>query len=333
MTTEEGDAPGVDVELLQVLSHRRAARSRADSRDDDLRVALVIEGGGNRAAYSAGMALALDQAGLVDAFDAVYGTSGGALNAAWLLTGQGSRWLPSWAWPQVARAGVTNPWRLLRGQALVDLRVLVHHVYEAVTPMDFETILAHPTTFHPVATDAATGEATDLAPSIHDRATLQTALRASGCLPLLAGRPVVLDGRSYLDGGLSESIPYRMALAHGATHVLVLRTRREDQRARAASKLERAVLAPYFRRHGPQAGTAHAARHRRYAADDAWLNRVPGATAPTHVVQVRPPGGAPDVSRLSRDLTGIRQAIDLGQQTMAAVLARGNLGPEPEPPT
>ena len=57
---------------------------------------LAIEGGGNRAAYSAGMALALDEAGLTAAFDDVYGTSGGALNAAWLLVTQ-----QGWIWASV----------------------------------------------------------------------------------------------------------------------------------------------------------------------------------------------------------------------------------------
>jgi predicted patatin/cPLA2 family phospholipase len=45
-------------------------------------------------------------------------------------------------------------------------------------------------------------------------------------LPLLAGPPVQLGGRRFYDAGLSESVPYRTALAQGATHVLVLRSRR-----------------------------------------------------------------------------------------------------------
>lgn len=300
--------------VFEVLHARRRAGSRPGARQDDHRVALVIEGGGNRAAYSAGMAMALDAAGLTDAFDAVYGTSGGALNGAWLLTGQAQRWLPSWAWPDVAAARVNDPRRLLRGGPLVDLRVLVEHVYTQVTPMDFGAILDNPISFHPIATDAQTGLSEDLAPFIRDPSTLQTALRASACLPLLGGDPVPLGGRRWLDGGLSEAVPVRSALAGGATHVLALRTRREDQTA-APSRLEALLLARYFRKHGRNAGQSYRTRHHRYAADDELL-----ATSGPHIAQIRPPRDAPAVSRLSNDLDAIARAISIGQAAAAAAL-------------
>ncbi|MCX6398390.1 MAG: patatin family protein [Propionibacteriales bacterium] len=305
--------------VLDLLRDRRQAASRPGARDDGFRVALAIEGGGNRAAYSAGMALALDEAGLTDSFDDVYGTSGGALNGAWLLTGEAQRWMRSWAWPEVAAARITDPRRVLRGGPLIDLARLVHHVYEAITPMDFEAIIANPIGFHPMATDARTGEGVDLAPHVTDRRSLQTALRATSCLPLLAGRPVRLGGRTYVDGGLSEGVPYRSALADGATHVLVLRTRRTDQYAVPPSRLERALLAPYFLRHGWQAGRAHVGRHQTYAADDLHLADATAAPIAT-LVEVRPPIGSPDVGRLSSDLAAIETAIEIGHRTMAALV-------------
>ncbi|MEV5000118.1 patatin-like phospholipase family protein [Nocardioides sp. LML1-1-1.1] len=307
------------VGLLAALQARREAGSRPGERTDGLRIALAVEGGGNRSAYSAGMALALDEAGLTDAFDDVYGTSGGALNAAWLLSGEAQRWMRSWAWPEVAAAKITDVRRMLRGGPLVDLRRLVHHVYESITPMDFAAILANPIGFHPMATDSRTGEAADLAPYVTDRLSLQTALRASACMPLLAGRPVRVGGRTYVDGGLSEGVPYRTALAQGATHVLVLRTRRSDQSAEPPSRLERIVLAPYFLRHGRAAGAAHVRRHQSYTADDVHLAEASAAEVAL-LLEVRPPLGAPDVSRLSSDLDGIAAAIELGRATMAGLL-------------
>lgn len=294
-----------------LIISRREAGSVAGARDDEWRVALAIEGGGNRAAYSAGMALALDELGLTGSFDAVYGTSGGALNAAWLLTGEAQKWLPSWASPDVAAAGVTDPRRLLRGGPLVDLNVLVHGVYEHLTPMDFAAILANPITLHPIATDTRTGEATDLAPFISDQATLQAALRATACLPLLAGRPVRLGGRSWLDGGLAEAVPYRVALSQGATHVLVLRTRREDQ-SRSGSAVERALLAPYFAVFGRGAGRSHGAGHVTYREEDQRMRDL-AASDQVRLTQVRPPIGSHDVSRLSTDLDSISEAIAVGR--------------------
>jgi predicted acylesterase/phospholipase RssA len=61
---------------------------------------------------------------------------------------------------------------------------------------------------------------------ITDEAELRLALRASASLPFLAGPPIELDGRRFYDAGVAESIPFRTPLAQGATHILVLRSRR-----------------------------------------------------------------------------------------------------------
>jgi predicted patatin/cPLA2 family phospholipase len=202
---------------------------------------------------------------------------------------------------------------MLRGGVMVDLRVLVEHVYEHVTPMDFAAILANPISFHPIATDARSGEPGDLAPLIHDRESLQTALRASACLPLLSGRPVRLGDRTWVDGGLSEAVPYRSALAAGATHVLVLRTRREDQRL-IPTRGEGVVLAPYFLAFARGAQRSYGVRHHTYADDDEQL----AAGAP-RLTQVRPPVGSPDVARFSTDLDAIREAIEIGRSALHAI--------------
>jgi predicted acylesterase/phospholipase RssA len=92
--------------------------------------------------------------------------------------------------------------------------------------MDFHSILASGVEYHPLATDAATGKSTDLRPMISNPAELRLAIRASAALPFLAGPPVRLRGRRYYDAGVAESIPFRTPLAQGATHILVLRSRR-----------------------------------------------------------------------------------------------------------
>jgi hypothetical protein len=96
-----------------VLATRARAGSQAGARQDGFRVALAVEGGGMRGTISAGMALALDELGLVTAFDAVYGASAGAITAAWLLSRpQGLR---GWTEPAYARAFIRRS-GLLRGR-------------------------------------------------------------------------------------------------------------------------------------------------------------------------------------------------------------------------
>jgi predicted acylesterase/phospholipase RssA len=121
---------------------------------------------------------------------------------------------------------------VLRGRPVADVRALIEDLYQTTFPMDFAAVLASPVEFHPLATDAATGESTDLRPFIGNPAELRLALRASAALPLLAGPPVEFAGRRFYDAGVSESIPYRTALTQGATHLLILRSRRDPLPAR-----------------------------------------------------------------------------------------------------
>lgn len=304
-----------ELSTWQVLSARRATRSLPGARRDDARVALVIEGGGNRSAYSAGMAMAVEEAGLVDAFDDVYGTSGGALNGAWLLTGEGTRWLPLWATEEYAQERVADPRRLFRGGPLVDLKHLLHHVYVHVAPMAFERVVASPVRLHPIATDCRTGRSVDLASTIVDTASLQRALRASASLPLLAGRPVRTGGSRYVDGGVAEPVPVHTALAHGATHVLVLRSRREAQPVAPPSRLERAVMGTWMAAFAPGARETYRRRHLAHEADEAVCGSGPS------VAQVRPGSSSPDVARLTNDLGLVAGALEEGRNLLARALS------------
>ena len=270
-------------EVVRVLESRARAGSLPGERDDGFRVALAIEGGGMRGTISAGMALALDELGLVSAFDAVYGASAGAITGAWLLSRpQGLR---GWTEPAYARAFIRRSGPL-RGRPVADVRALVEELYQTTFPMDFAAVLASPIEFHPLATDAATGQSTDLRPFVATPADLRLALRASAALPLLAGPAVALDGRRFYDAGLSESVPYRTALAQGATHVLVLRSRREPMTGpmtrpmtgpmtgpdgRAPARSARLIARTTMRRESPALRAAFLGRDARLAADDRRL--------------------------------------------------------------
>jgi predicted acylesterase/phospholipase RssA len=215
-------------DVLRVIEERARSGSQPGHRDDGLRIALSIEGGGMRGTVSAGMALALYERGLLPAFDAVYGSSAGAISAAWLLS-SAPEGLRGWADPDYARSLIR--WsaplhRRPRRRPVVDVETLIEVLYQTEFPMDFASILASPIEYHPLATDAATGESTDLRPLITDAAELRLALRASASLPFLAGPPIELHDRRFYDAGVAESIPFRTPLAQGATHILVLRSRR-----------------------------------------------------------------------------------------------------------
>jgi predicted patatin/cPLA2 family phospholipase len=288
-------------------------------RPADARIALAIEGGGMRGAVSAGMVIAIHELALTGAFDFVFGASAGALNAVWLLSGNPAEGLEPYADPALIREYIRRS-NALRGRPVVDTQRLVEVLYEERLPLRFDAVLSHDVKLHPLATDVETGAAVDLEPTITDRVSLKRALRASTALPLLAGPPVEIGGHRYLDAGLAESIPFHAAVAAGATHVLVLRSRR-PQDAERPSRVSRALVGTLLRRLGEPVRHGYLDRARRLAEDDALLDRHGAdATLAPAMLAIRPPADSPRVSRLESDSGVIRAGLDAGREAALAAL-------------
>jgi predicted patatin/cPLA2 family phospholipase len=281
------------------------------------RIALVVEGGGMRGAVSGGMALALDELGLRDAFDAAYGSSAGSLNAMWLVSGRVREGIPTWVDPKLVNE-LIKPARLLRGGPVVDITTLVEERYEQLAPGLFDAVLAAGTELHPIATDVESATAVDLHDRIADDRTLRLALRATACLPLLAGPPVQLDGRRFIDAGLSAAIPFRAAIEDKATHVLVLRSRRHGERVEPSTGLGAALTARALRRVSPALERAFLTRVEREHADEDFLDAPPSEPA---ILSIHPPPGSPVPSRLERDIEVVRAGLEAGRQAAHAALA------------
>lgn len=310
--------------MLDVVRGRAESGSRPDARADAHRVALVIEGGANRGAVSGGMALALHELGLTNAFDDIYGSSAGAINGAWLTSSSPER-LVGWTDPAYTRM-LVRPHGPLRRRPIVDVRALAEIVYTRLAPMDFASIVASPVRWHPLATDAETGMAVDLHPEVREPSDVQLAIRASAAIPLLAGKPVQMGGRVLFDGGVAEPLPFPTAIAQGATHVLVLRSRRVHDSPRA-SRARAALARTVFRRYGTGFRRALATSSQRYLAADRLLNghgSLPEHFPPVAVVRPRPT--ALSVGRFSADPRALEAAFEAGRTAL-----RETLGVRAEP--
>jgi predicted patatin/cPLA2 family phospholipase len=321
-------------EVLQVIGERARSGSQPGARTDGLRIALAIEGGGMRGTVTAGMALALHELGLIRAFDAVYGASAGALTGAWLLSSNPDG-LRGWVEPTYAKTLIR--WSsMLRGRPVVDVRTLIEVLYQTEFPMDFGSVLASTVEYHPLATDAVTGASTDLRPLVGDPIELRLALRASASLPFLAGPPVQLRGRRFYDAGVAESIPFRTPLAQGATHILVLRSRRPLAAMNGAAgtasvapaigspapRPPRSVLVltrTTLRNESPELRTALLTRSARTAADAAGIADL---EASGKALTAFPPVSTPPVSRLTTDGALLAAAFEAGREAVHALFSR-----------
>ena len=245
-------------EVLRVLAARTGRGGRPYG--DGLRVALAIEGGGMRGVISAGMALELYERGLVPAFDAVYGASAGAITGAWLLSSR-PEGLLGWTEPAYAKTLIRRS-ALLRGRPAVDIRMLIEELYQTEFPMDFASILASPVEYHPLATDAATGESTDLRPLINDAAELRLALRASASLPFLAGPPIRLRDRRFYDA--AAHVPSRADIEAGMMSYM----ERELAQGAFLGSLTRHTLGLYHGEPGARGWRRTLSDHKRLAQAD-----------------------------------------------------------------
>ncbi|WP_062311474.1 patatin-like phospholipase family protein [Demequina rhizosphaerae] len=172
---------------------------------------LCLGGGGTLAGAHVGVLQAMHERGIHP--NVVVGTSAGALVGAAYAMGidpyRLEELLLDVRWQDVA-AVPRRP-----GPGLLDAEALRASVVEIIGgDVPIEDM---PMRFAAVATDVTSRRST-----IIERGSLVDALRATISVPGLF-RPVRLDGRRLLDGGLKANLPLEEALAVGATPVIAVR--------------------------------------------------------------------------------------------------------------
>jgi uncharacterized protein (TIGR00369 family) len=295
--------------VREVLTRRR----RTGDTDDGATVALVIEGGGMRGIVSASMAAVLEEEGFLDSIDMIVGTSAGAVNATAIAVGAAGPMADSYA-EVFSSPEFIDVRRVVRGLPVIDGPLLVRRVDEL---FGFGSLVGTEGSDRlvMVATDVDTGRAEALT-DFTDRDDLVGCLHASGLLPLLAGDPVELRGRRWLDGGIVEAVPVVTAAARGATHAIVLATRPPGtQPAYGAADV---VVERYLRRMNPELAAAYRGRPHRYRETlqqvrDGWSHGM-------STLSLAPRLGDPLPGRLERDQTSLRAARAAAAATARSVL-------------
>lgn len=270
---------------------------------------LVVEGGGMRGLYTAGVLSCMHGHGV--AFPHVIGVSSGALWATAFVAGmvdpdfQGaSRALPKRGF--VNPVALVRPERgLLRTDALMDA-VLTEAVLDAA--------LRGAAELHIPATDALTGELRwRSSREMGGPAELRAWVRASCSIPFVMPKCTV-GGRVWADGGIVDSIPVGHARELGcASQVLLLTRLRGYRKPRQHLELYlRAWLAPY-----PRLRAAMLARHIHYNESMAAAERAEDA-GEAFVVRPRLTG----LGRFEYDPAKLRAAFEQGRED-----ARPLMGP------
>ena len=214
---------------------------------------LVVEGGAFRGLHTQGFLDVMMENGLN--LSCVIGVSAGALAGANYVSGQIGR---------SARINIAfrhdsryiGAKSLLHSHSLLDVGFLTED-RGILEPLDRARFDRPDRRYVAVATNCETGEATYFEKGRCSDILL--AARASATMPFISPA-VMIDGVPYLDGGCSDAIPYRWALAQGYEKIVVLRTR--DKAFRDKGRVLRradALAETYVKRKLPGAGRVYRA--------------------------------------------------------------------------
>ncbi|MDK7303536.1 MULTISPECIES: patatin-like phospholipase family protein [Aerococcus] len=192
-------------------------------------IGLVLEGGGMRALFSAGVLDVFLDEGIQA--DQIVGVSAGALYGVNFPSQQSGRALRyNKKYIKDKRYISLSNW--VKTGNIVSTDFAYQEVPFELDPFDEETYEESPTDFYAVITNVETGQAEY--PLIENAGEQIDVLRASGSMPFVS-KMVPIKGKKYLDGGLADSIPYRFMQSLGVDRLIIVLTqpygyRKEDKK-------------------------------------------------------------------------------------------------------
>jgi len=272
-----------------------------------------------RGVVSSGMAAAIQHLGLLDCFDVVYGSSAGAVNAAYLTAGQA--WIgTSLYYQDLNNSRFISFRRALLGGPLVDVDFLAGPVMTRQKPLDVAAVLAARIPLCATATDADTGQ-TVVFTDFRSGEQLRSALRASTTMPAVSGGAFRRGGRQFFDASLlSEPIPLASAETATCTHMVSLLTRPAGA-VRSRAGLFDWYMRRWFVRHCPALSPLSARRHLVYAESIAAIRAGRGPTRGTPILAIVP--GGPLVNQLERRAGHLVRGACDGFRAVASAFGEG----------
>ena len=276
-----------------------------------MKTGLVLEGGGMRGLFSAGVMDVMMETGI--RFDGIIGVSAGAAFGVNYKSGQVGRALRyNVDYCQDKRyCGIGS---LLKTGNLFNTEFCYDEVPLKLDVFDFDAFERDPTAFYITCTDVERGK-----PVYHEYRGRGDHgfdwIRASASLPVVS-QMVEIDGRKLLDGGIADSIPVAYFERIGYTKNVVILTQPQGYRK------EKNQLLPLIRvkyRHYPNLVKALETRHLMYNAE---LELIAEQENRGNLFVIRPHLPL-EVKRMEKDPARLRTCYEMGRY--AAETARERL--------
>lgn len=193
---------------------------------------LVLEGGAMRGLFSAGVIDVLMEHNIE--FDSIVGVSAGAAfgcNYKSKQIGRVIRYNMRYA-DDKRFCSVSS---LIKTGDMFGAKFCYDTIPNELDVFDKETYENNPVKFYAVCTDTETGEPVYPLLEKADELSFRW-IRASASMPLVS-KPVLIEGRHYIDGGITDSIPLEFMIKNGCERNVVVLTQPRDYTKEKASML------------------------------------------------------------------------------------------------
>ena len=265
-----------------------------------MKTGLVLEGGGSRGIYTAGVLDAFLEFGIQ--FDGVIGVSAGAIHGCSYVSKQNGRSLRYYKkYSGDPRFMGIRSW--IKTGDFVGADFCYHELPEKLDIYDNDAFKASPTKFYAVCTDVETGR-----PLCHLFTDMQKEidyLRASASLPYFS-RLVDIAGKKYLDGSCSDSVPIEAFQEMGYEKNVVVLTRPRGYKKKPAKQ----ILASVLYRKYPAFREELKKRHLKY---NDCMKRIESLEDEGKVLVIRPET-ALNIGRLENNPEKTQEIYDVGYQ-------------------
>ena len=260
---------------------------------------LVVEGGGMRGIYTAGVLDFFMEKNIY--FDDCYGVSAGACHLSSYLSKQRGRSLKvTLDYINDKRYCSINS--LIKTGDMFGVEMLYNRIPNELVLYDYETFNKFKGNFYSVVTNCKTGKAEYM--KIQDMKKDIVNVRASSSLPLLS-RIVEINGKEYLDGGITDSIPIKKSIEDGHHKNVVILTRDKTYRKSKASFLN--IFKMKYKKY-PNLVKAIEDRYKMYNNTIDFIEEK-RKNGEAFVIQ---PKGPVNISRVEKDKTKLKALYDEG---------------------
>ena len=273
-----------------------------------MKTGLLLEGGAMRGMYTAGVLDIFMENNIK--IDGIVGVSAGALfgmNYKSKQIGRVIRYNKKYA----GNKNYMGLYSFITTGNIMNEDFCFKKIVNELDRIDYETFKNSNIEFYAVVTNIETGKAEYIKiDDLKDKNSLEI-LRASGSMPFVS-RPVIVNNKKYLDGGIADSIPIDKIMSMGFDRVIVVLTRPIDYKKKKSNQILPKI---YYRKYPKFVETIN----KRYIKYNEELEKIEQLEKQEKILVIRP-SKLVNIKRIEKNIDKLQEMYDLGKNDTIKLL-------------